>query len=47
MLSCDVRITERTKDGCPKINTVAMTDMFDRKLDTNVLRFFSTGKDDK
>lgn len=47
MLGCDVRIDKRTKDGCQKNNAVAIKDTCDRKVDTKILGFFSTGADGK
>ena len=46
ILDSDARITERTKDGCTKIYAIAVTDTFDRKVDSKVL-LFSTGEDDE
>ena len=47
MIGSNVRIAERTKDGCAKIYAIAVTGVFDRKVDSKVLRCFSTGKDNE
>ena len=46
MLGCNIRIADRTKEGCTMINVTDITDTFDRKVDTKLLRFFSTEDND-
>ena len=37
MLDSDARIAERTKDGCAQMYAIAVTEVFDRKLDSKML----------